>query len=160
MDSTTIDFLNWLLAISSAMMAGVYLAFSSFIMRAFAALGPARAIAAMNAVNTVILKSAFMALFFGSCAVALLMVATGLWSWSTPGAGRAVASGAIYLVGMFGVTALANVPLNNALAAVSGDSEAAVRTWDDYLRRWTRWNTLRTVASVLTAALCIGLPGL
>ena len=52
---------------------------------------------------------------------------------------------------MIGVTAAANVPLNNALDRVDADSADGERLWQHYLSRWTAWNHVRTVAS--TAAL-------
>ena len=60
-----------------------------------------------------------------------------------------------YLVGTFLVTGLGNVPLNNKLAAVVSTDSAAVAVWEDYLRRWTRLNTLRTVAAIAAALMLI-----
>lgn len=155
MEGALLTALAWTMALCAGLMAGTYAAFSSFIMRSLATLDTARAIAAMNAINAVILKSTFMPLFFGSTLVALLMVIVGLWKWGEPGAGSAIAGGVTYVVGMFVVTAAVNVPLNNALAKVSGGGEEAAWTWADYLERWTRWNTLRTIASLVTLVICI-----
>lgn len=155
MEGVLLTSLAWIMALCAGLMAGIYAAFSGFIMRSFATLDTARAIAAMNAINTVILKSSFMPLFFGSTFIALLMIIAGLWQWGEPGADRALAGGVTYVVGMFIVTAAGNVPLNNVLARVSGDGEEAARTWAHYLKRWTRWNTLRTIASLATLVICI-----
>ncbi len=155
MDNTMFASLAWIMAICSGLMTGTYLAFSGFIMRSFARLNTAAAIAAMNAINTMILKSPFMPLFFGSSIVASLMLLVGLWHSGEPGAGLAIAAGLTYGLGMFVVTAAANVPLNNTLARVSGDDEEAERTWKHYLQRWTRWNTVRTIASFATLVLCL-----
>lgn len=157
MDNTIFASLVWVMAICSGLMAGTYMAFSGFIMRSFARLNTAAAIAAMNTINTVILKSSFMPLFFGSSVIALLLLLVGLWHWGEPGAGLATAAGLTYGIGMFVTTAAGNVPLNNALARVSGDDEEAERTWATYLERWTRWNTVRTVASLVTLVLCLDL---
>ncbi len=149
--------LAWVMAISAGLMSGTYLAFSVVIMKSLATLEPAQGIEAMNAINRVILKTAFMPLFFVSTIIALLMVVTGLWFWGEPGGMRAIAGGLIYFFGMFVSTAAMNVPMNNALAKVSGSSEEAVRTWKDYLVRWTRWNTSRTIASAATLIISIDL---
>ena len=159
MDGMFLTSLTWIMALCSGLMAGIYLAFSGFIMRSFATLDTARAIAAMNAINITILKSPFMPLFFGSTLIALLMVLAGLWQWGEAGADRALAGGLIYAIGMFIITAAANVPLNEALAKVGGDGDEAVRTWAQYLKRWTRWNTVRTIASLATLVICIELLG-
>lgn len=157
MDSPLFTVLAWSMAVCSGLMAGTYLAFSGFIMRSFASLDTAHAIVAMNAINVTILKSAFMPLFFGSTLIGLLMVLVGLWQWGEPGAGWVLTGGLIYVVGMFIVTATANVPLNNALAKVSGDGQEAEQIWTRYLERWTRWNTMRTFASLVTLMVCIEL---
>ncbi|MEM8499728.1 MAG: anthrone oxygenase family protein [Pseudomonadota bacterium] len=146
--------LAWTMALCAGLMTGIYAAFSGFIMRSFSTLDTACAIAAMNAINAVILKSLFIPLFFGSTFIALLMVIAGLWQWGEPTSNGLIAGGLIYVVGMFIVTVAGNVPLNNTLAKVKGDEEAA-RIWVHYLRRWTRWNTLRTIASLATLVICI-----
>ncbi len=53
-------------AIGAGLMAGVYFAFSGFIMRCLDQLGASQATDAMNAINEVILRSWFMVLFFDS----------------------------------------------------------------------------------------------
>jgi uncharacterized membrane protein len=40
-----------------------------------------------------------------------------------------------------------NVPLNDALAAVHPSSPEAASLWVHYLKDWTFWNHMRTVAS-------------
>ena len=71
MEDVYLTTLAWIMALCAGLMAGIYAAFSGFIMRSIATIGTASAITAMNAINTVILKSAFMPLFFGSTIVAI-----------------------------------------------------------------------------------------
>jgi uncharacterized membrane protein len=47
---------------------------------------------------------------------------------------------------------LFNVPRNNALAAVLATGEEGAALWSDYLAVWTRWNHVRTSASMAAAA--------
>ena len=145
----------WLVALSSGMMAGVYLAFSSFIMKAFAGLGTEAGIDAMNAINRDILRSLFMPLFFGSTLFSIVLMVLGFWQWQDDRSLAAVAAGVIYVLGMFGVTAAGNVPLNNRLAEVGAEGELAAQVWSMYLTRWTRWNSVRTVASIVCMILSI-----
>ena len=154
MDSLFITGLIWSLAACSGLLAGIYLAFSSFMLRAFSTLGADDAAAVMNAVNVTILRSPFMPLFFGSTLIAAALVITSLWHWGTAGAAYALAAGLIYLVGMFGVTAIYNVPLNNSLARSEDEAEAGL-SWDEYVERWRRWNNIRTAASIATLLICI-----
>ena len=132
-------------------MAGIYYAFSGFIMRAFATTGPTTATDAMVAINRVILKSSFMPLFFGSSLLCLALLIAALIL--RPNGYPLIAIGAaVYLVGMLGVTILRNVPLNQLL-----DAQGAA-IWPEYLRNWTMWNHLRTASSLIAAALfCLSL---
>ena len=60
--------------------------------------------------------------------------------------------GTWFLVGCLGVTIVGNVPLNERLAAVGPGDAAAEFLWRAYLVRWTRWNHVRTAASLAAAA--------
>lgn len=57
--------LLWFTALGSGLLAGVFLACSAFIMRALVTLPPVHGAAAMNAINSTILRSPFMPIFFG-----------------------------------------------------------------------------------------------
>jgi len=63
--------------------------------------------------------------------------------------------GLVYVLGMFGVTMVFNVPLNNALAAADPSSQGTAPLWARYLKEWTFWNHVRTVACVAACALFI-----
>jgi uncharacterized membrane protein len=140
--------LLWFCAIGCGLLGGLYFAFSAFIMRALADIEPAAGAAAMNAINRVILRSAFMPLFLGStlacAALAILGMIAGSW--------LLIAGGVLYVIGMFMVTMAFNVPLNEALFATAARDTAA---WRDYVQRWTRWNHVRTLASTGASALFI-----
>jgi len=41
------------------------------------------------------------------------------------------------------------------LAKVSGENEVAVRVWNNYLKRWTRWNTSRTLCCLTATLICL-----
>jgi uncharacterized membrane protein len=147
--------LLWFSAIGCGLMAGVYFAFSTFIMTALARLDQAASIAAMNAINVDIVRSLFMPLFLGTTVAGAAMVVTGVLRVSEPGAVSMIAGGVLYVVGMFVVTMVFNVPLNNALAAVQPSGPEAGAVWATYLKDWTFWNHVRTVASVAASALFI-----
>jgi uncharacterized membrane protein len=48
-----------------------------------------------------------------------------------------------------------NVPLNNQLAAMDANAAASTDVWLAYVRDWTIWNHVRTVAALI-AALILG----
>ncbi len=130
------------------LMAGVFLAFSSFVMSALARLPAPQGIAAMQSVNVRAITPVFMSVFLGTAVVCLFLIAVALISPPASGAGYLIAGGAVYLVGSFLVTMAFNVPRNNQLAAADPQTESAARLWSEYLRSWTAWNHVRTVASL------------
>ena len=92
-----------------------------------AAIQPASGIAAMQAINVVVLNPLFLGTFFGTALLSLVLDIVALMDWSAPGSGYLVAGSLLYFVGTFLVTLLFNVPLNNKLAAVKPDSAEARR---------------------------------
>ncbi len=137
----------------AGLMAGVYGAFSGFIMQSLDELGAAPAAEAMNAVNRVILHSWFIVVFFTSTLLYLLLAMAALLMDDLAGRGWLLAAAWIYLLGMFGCTVACNVPLNHRLAG-RRDGNGEGIAWAEYLQRWTRWNHLRSVSSL--AALALG----
>ena len=147
--------LLWFSAVGCGVMAGVYFAFSGFVMTALSRIDQASGVAAMNSINTVILRSLFMPLFFGTTVVALILAVVAFFRWGTPGALSMLVGGVAYVLGMFVVTMLLNVPLNNVLQAAQPSIADAATTWARYLREWTMWNHVRTVASIVACGLFI-----
>ncbi|KAA0013007.1 DUF1772 domain-containing protein [Billgrantia pellis] len=141
----------WFSAIGCGLVAGLYFAFSGFIMQALGRIDLGAGISAMNAINKAILRSLFMPLFFGTTLASAVLAALAPMRWGEPGTALMLAGGLIYMVGMFGVTLALNVPLNNELAraAVTGDATAV---WPRYLKHWTLWNHVRTVASTVACS--------
>lgn len=147
--------LLWFSAIGCGLLAGLYFAFSTFIMTAFGRIGQASGIAAMNAINAVIVQSLFLPVFLATTATSAALALLALLRWGEPGAMAMLAGGVLYVLGMFVVTMIFNVPLNNALAAADPGSQEAASLWARYLTDWTMWNHVRTVASTLACALFI-----
>lgn len=141
--------LLWFLALGCGLMAGLYYAFSAFIMTALSRIAPEAGVATMNAINDVILKTSFMPLFMGTSLGSAVIGILAVVRWQGSDSLVILLGALIYVVGMFGVTAAVNVPLNNALAA------NGLPTWPRYLIDWTLWNHVRTVASLIASALFI-----
>jgi uncharacterized membrane protein len=154
MMETVTTILLWFCALGCALMGGVYFAFSAFIMRALRDSGMA-GVAAMNAINRVILRSASMPLFLGTTLASGALAVMGLLRFDEQGAPWLIAGGLLYVAGMFLVTMVCNVPLNNALAEVTAESRTGTAIWNDYLRRWTSWNHVRTVSCLGAAAVFV-----
>lgn len=146
--------LLWFSAIGCGLMAGVYFAFSTFIMTSLARLGPAGA-TAMNAISVDIVKSLFMPVFLLTTLTSAALAVLAVVRWDRPGSLAMLVGGVLYVLGMFVVTMMFNQPLNNALAAVDPASTQGAAIWARYLRAWTLWNHVRMVASTAGCALFI-----
>jgi uncharacterized membrane protein len=147
-------------ALGCGVIGGTFFAFSTFVMPALRRLPPHEGIAAMQAINLVVVRSPFLPIFLGTAAAAVLLVGVGLTRWQQPASVWLLAGGGLYLLGTFAVTGLGNVPLNHALAAVDAVEPTSREVWARYLVDWTRWNHLRSVAALAaTAALTIALRG-
>ncbi|GDY24879.1 membrane protein [Agarivorans sp. Toyoura001] len=150
-------FLLLLAAITSGVVAGIFFAFSNFVMPALARLTNEQGLAAMQSINVTVLNPGFFMVFIGS---ALLSLASLTWQFTLAVSINyyAVAASLSYLIGCFAVTALANVPRNNALALISRQtalSSEDAQYWRTYLQSWTAWNHIRTVASAMAMLLFI-----
>ncbi|MGI1663572.1 DUF1772 domain-containing protein [Palleronia sp. KMU-117] len=139
-----------------ALVGGVFLAFSDFIMRALSLTGGIGGVEAMQVINREVFRWIFMALFLGMTVASLVIAAYGgIFVGGGPGLLMTIA-GLVYVFGCFGVTAAFNVPMNDALAGMDLTSETTRAYWTgSYLPRWTFWNTVRTLACVVSSALLL-----
>ena len=153
--SYLIRLLLWFGALGSGLLAGVYFAFSTFIMTAFDRIEPAQGVSAMNSINSTILHSLFMPFFYGTTIVSLAFVVIALYRRGEPGVTPMLAGALVYFVGMTLCTIFFNVPLNNALTGVDPAKGTGVSVWSQYLKVWTLWNHVRTISSTATCALYI-----
>ena len=159
-----LDILTFAAVLGSGLVAGIFFAFSTFVMRALGRLPENQGIAAMKAINVTVLNPWFFLAFFGTGAVCLPVAFLALGSAAGTHRAYLLAACALYLLGCLLVTMAFNVPLNNRLASAKPDSSDAETLWAHYLSRWTLWNHVRTAASLAAAAffamaLCGGLIG-
>lgn len=144
--------------LGSALVGGIFFAFSSFVMKALSRMPSGEGIAAMQSINVVVLNPSFLGAFIGTAVLSLGAAGLALAGWGRPSAPFFLTGAIFYLVGTFLVTGLRNVPLNDRLATVSATDPAAHEVWEHYLSRWTMWNHVRTAAAMAAALLyCLGL---
>ena len=146
--------LIFLCALSSGLMAGVFFAFSNFVMRALARLRPSEGMRAMQAINVTVLNPLFLSIFMGTGAISLVAIVMALLRWQGSST-CTLLGGGVYLLGSILVTLRGNVPLNNALVALDADAPDSASRWSDYVRDWTRWNHVRTIACAAASVLFI-----
>ncbi|SES47380.1 DUF1772 domain-containing protein [Actinokineospora terrae] len=126
-------------AVLAGMVAGLFFTFSVVVMPALAPLPAAVGVATMRSINRVIITPLFLVLLLGTGVLGVLLAITGPWP--------RVLGAALYLLGVFVVTGVRNVPWNTELDALEPGTAEAAEYWPGYLRRWTAWNHVRTVAS-------------
>lgn len=149
-------FLTQATLIAYALVGGVFLAFSDFIMRSLKHTSGRGGVEAMQVINREVFRWIFMTLFLGLAPVSVALILYSYVSLSGPSALLIAASGAVYLLGCFGVTIVRNVPMNEALARLETGGSEATEYWTSiYLPRWTFWNSVRTLACTISAALLL-----
>lgn len=141
--------------LGSALIGGVFFAFSSFVMKALARVPSSEGIAAMQSINVVVINPSFLGAFMGTAALSLGLSGFALIYWNHPSAIFFLGGAVFYITGTFLVTLFCNVPLNNQLAAITATDPNARDIWDHYLDRWTMWNHVRLVAAMVAALLFV-----
>lgn len=151
MSNTFVNVMIIFSALGSALVAGIFFAFSTFIMKALGRLQPEQGIAAMQEINVTVLNPWFFSVFFGT-GVGCIFLAVFALSNSTGSVAAYLGVGSmLYIIGCIFVTLVFNVPLNNALARTDANNPDSVSLWRHYLHRWTIWNHVRTGASLAAA---------
>ena len=144
--------LTLLSALGCGVVAGVFFAFSAFVMKALARLPAEQGIAAMRAINVAAVTPAFMAALFGTAAACGALAVWALFAWDERFAPYLLVGGALYLVGTILLTIAYHVPQNEALATVEPLGADAESHWRRYLSGWTAWNHVRTATALAAAA--------
>lgn len=133
-------------------MAGLFFVFSNFVMKSLLRLNPPVGISAMQWFNKDIINPWFAILFFGTTLTSSLAVIYAIIRWHDPAAIYLLIGGASYLIGGFLITMTVNVPMNNTLENLEQSNPASIEYWREYVTRWTTWNHVRTVMSIIATA--------
>ena len=140
-------------SVGSSVVAGIFFAFSTFIMRALQQIPSAHGIAAMQRINVTVLNPLFFLAFFGTGGLSLLIVYLTLTGTIESSRTLVLIASALYVLGCLLSTIVFNVPLNNRLAELKPGEPDADSFWQFYNSRWVIWNHVRTVASLIAAVL-------
>jgi uncharacterized membrane protein len=141
--------------IAYALVAGVFLTFSDFVMRSLAATQPAGGIEAMQQINRKVFRTLFMVLLIGMAVVSPLMAACRPLAGER-GGNRLDRLGSRHLCDRHvrrdrGVQcAHERTPRPD-----EHDSTVAAAYWHRYVPAWSFWNTVRTLASAAAAILML-----
>ncbi|GCE26438.1 membrane protein [Dictyobacter alpinus] len=142
--------------ICTSLIAGLFYAFSIAVVPALRSLKATQHITIMQSINVKILNPLFLLSFMGPAI--LLPLATFLQRGKSQ-FGLLLAASIIYIVGVIGVTATKNVPLNDKLAKFEvnqlSESEAE-QIRNDFQgpgSAWMRFHDMRTLAATTATAL-------
>ena len=137
-------------AAASGVLGGAFFAFSSFVMPGLRALPARDGIVAMQGINEAAPRSLLMLPLLASAVGSAVVGVHAAAASDLEARGLRITGAALGLASLV-ITGLANVPSNNALAALDAGAPGAAAGWADFLAGWTRWNHARTVASIGSA---------
>ena len=145
-------------AFTTALIAGLFYAYSCSVNGGLGRLPDAGYMAAMQGINREILNPLFFMSFMGT--VILLPLATWL-QYGHPVSLRfylLLAATLVYVVGTFGVTMVGNVPLNNALDAFNIQAASAEEISQQralFEKPWNKLHSIRTIANAIALILVL-----
>ncbi len=139
--------------LGSALIGGVFFAFSNFIMKALDRMPPSEGTLAMQTINITVLNPGFLGVFTGTALIGVVLAIAAIVGWGSPYSPYLLGGAVAYVGGTWFVTVLGNVPLNNKFAAVKPEVSESTEVWEHYLDHWTRLNTRRAGAALLAAVL-------
>ncbi len=138
------------LGLMAGLVAGIFLAFSDFIMRGLSSAGADAGAEAMRGINRTVYNSAFLLMLkvlpllgLALAVIAFLLERQGMATWLGFGAVSHIA-----LVML--ATLTRNVPMNIRLESLTGDPQGSAAYWPDYVGRWNGWNHVRTLGAMIS----------
>jgi len=143
------------LALWSAVVGGVFSAFSEFIMAGLQRAEPKAGIQAMQHINKTAIRTQFVAGILLIPVLSILFAVHAANTMEGVALFALVLAPTIYVPSVFLMTLFGNVPMNNRLDSLDPESPESADYWQVYGRRWTRLNHIRSLGSVLTAGLYI-----
>jgi len=145
-------------AFTTALIAGLFYAYSCSVNPGLGKLSDANYLSAMQSINREILNPLFFMSFMGT----LILLPLSTWlQYSSPVPVRfylLLGATLVYGVGTFGVTMFGNVPLNNALDAFhiqSASAEALSQQRALFEKSWNQLHGIRSFANAIALILVL-----
>lgn len=143
-------------AVLTALIAGLFYAYSCSVVLGLGKLSDTEYLKAMQSINREILNPVFFISFMGTAV--LLPISTFLYRTQSPVFILLLLATLVYLIGVFGVTIVGNVPLNDQLDKfdiVNSTKEGIKQMRDNFENRWNFLNNVRTAFSVISILLVV-----
>lgn len=138
--------------LGSGLIAGVFFAFSTFVMKALSRLSSAEGIAAMPSINVTVLNPWLLGVHLGTAVVCIILLVWSVIEFGNIGSGYLMTGSVFYFIGCFMATGVFNVLRNEVLAKLDASAETSQRVWRNYIDEWTFWNHVRAMASLFASA--------
>jgi uncharacterized membrane protein len=139
--------------LGTACMAGMFFAFSVFVMRGLDRLPSPTGIAAMQSINAAVGNPVFGLTFLGTALLCLVLAVSSLFMLDQDGAPLVLIGSVVYLAGGLVLTVRYHIPRNNRLMDLEPTGAASEGWWRRYVAEWTTWNHVRMVASLAAVGL-------
>lgn len=143
-------------AVLTALIAGLFYAYSCSVVLGLGKLSDSEYLRAMQSINREILNPVFFMSFIGTAV--LLPVSVFVFRGQQPVFIFLLLATLAYLIGVFGVTAAGNVPMNDFLDKfdISGATSEAVKQMREHFEnKWNFLNNIRSVFAVVSVILVI-----
>ncbi len=141
---------------TSGLVAGLLFGWLVSVLPGLAKVSDRAYVTTMQSINREIINPWFLIAFVGTPFVLALAAVAHFAAGEARRGWWLTAAAATYVIGVVGVTAGGNIPLNDELDAFvlddASESDLAVRR-STYERSWNRFHTVRTLASVVAFAL-------
>lgn len=155
---TTSNLILAITTLATALIAGLFYAYSCSVNPGLGQLSDAHYILAMQSINRAIQNPFFLISFIGT--VFLLPISTYL-HYNQGDLNRfylLLSATIIYLIGVIAITFLGNIPLNNELDKFNlqiADNELVTKARLSFESAWNSFHLIRTVASIIALILVI-----
>ena len=147
-----------LTATTTALIAGLFYAYSCSVNIGLGKLSDGQYLTAMQSISSSILNPLFFTSFIGSLILLPLCTVLHYQRLGSPVFMLLLIASIVYIAGSFAVTIFGNVPLNEMLEKFelnSTSTEALAAQRAKFEVPWNRLHTIRTIASVISLVLVI-----
>lgn len=148
--SNSISFFTLLV---TALMAGLFYSYFFSVNPGLARLNDESYLLAMQSINRAILNPGFFICFFGALVLLPLNAYLGYEGNITLKFSFLALAAVFYIIGLFGITILYNVPLNESLDAFKIEGNSVEQLSDmhkAFEEPWNRWHSIRTGAVIIS----------